>query len=454
MAMGKRKSEQAALWIPTTELPMSPGHPFYVRLNEILEAAGFDRFVEEQCRPFYAPVMGRPSLAPGRYFRLLLIGYFEGLDSERGIAWRAADSLAVRHFLGLGLDEAAPDHSTISRTRRLIDVEAHQAVFTWVQERLVEAHLLRGKTLAVDATTLEANAAMRSIVRRDTGESYQKFLTRLATASGLKTPSREALARLDRRRKKRTANAEWVNPSDPDAKVTQMKDGRTHLAHKVEHAVDLETGALVAVTLHGADVGDTTSLLATTLTAAEQLAAVQATVPTALVGDRGYHSNATLLTLRALGLRAYLAEPDRGRRCWAKEPEAQQPVYGNRRRVGGPRGRRLMRRRGEYVERTFAHVYGTGGLRRIHLRGHPNILKRLIVHAGAFNLGLLMRHAFGRGTPRGLQGRRPPWGLLWLTLYSLLAALRPTLTRPLGVPHSLARSGISSFSLAATGSPQ
>jgi transposase len=427
MAMGKRKSEQAPLWIATTELPVSPGHPFYQRLNEILDAAGFDRFVEEQCRPFYAPVMGRPSLAPGRYFRLLLIGYFEGLDSERGIAWRAADSLAVRQFLGLGLDEAAPDHSTISRTRRLIDLEAHQAVFTWVQERLVDAHLLRGKTLAVDATTLEANAAMRSIVRRDTGESYQKFLTRLATASGLKTPSREALARLDRRRKKRTSNAEWVNPSDPDAKVTQMKDGRTHLAHKVEHAVDLETGALVAVTLHGADVGDTTSVLATTLTAAEQLAAVQATVPTALVGDRGYHSNDTLLTLRRLGLRSYLAEPDRGRRCWTKEPDAQQPVYGNRRRVGGPRGKRWMRRRGEYVERTFAHVYDTGGLRRVHLRGHPNILKRLIVHAGAFNLGLLMRRVFGRGTPRGLQGRRQPSELLWPALSWLVATLQPTL---------------------------
>ena len=454
MAMGKRTSEQAPLWIPTTELPMSPGHPFYVRLNEILEAAGFDRFVEEQCRPFYAPVMGRPSLAPGRYFRLLLIGYFEGLDSERGIAWRAADSLAVRHFLGLGLDEAAPDHSTISRTRRLIDVEAHQAVFTWVQERLVEAHLLRGKTLAVDATTLEANAAMRSIVRRDTGESYQQFLTRLAKASGLKTPTRETLARLDRRRKKRTSNAEWVNPSDPDAKVTQLKDGRTHLAHKVEHAVDLETGALVAVTLHGADVGDTTSLLATTLTAAEQLAAVQARVPTALVGDRGYHCNDTLLTLQALGIRGYLAEPDRGRRCWAKEPEAQQPVYGNRRRVGGPHGKRLMRRRGEYVERTFAHVYDTGGLRRIYLRGHPNILKRLIVHAGAFNLGLLMRHVFGRGTPRGLQGRRLSWSCPWLTLYSLFAVLRTTRTSRLGLLRSLACSGISSLPLAATGLPQ
>jgi len=449
MAMGKRKSEQAPMWVAATELPISPGHPFYVRLNEILDAAGFDRFVEEQCRPFYAPVMGRPSLAPGRYFRLLLVGYFEGLDSERGIAWRAADSLAVRQFLGLGLDEAAPDHSTISRTRRLIDVEAHQAVFTWVQARLVKARLLRGKTLAVDATTLEANAAMRSIVRRDTGESYQQFLTRLATASGLKTPRREALARLDRRRKKRTSNAEWVNPSDPDAKVTQMKDGRTHLAHKVEHAVDLDTGALIAVTLHGADVGDTTSVLATTLTAAEQLAVVQASPPTALVGDRGYHSNDTLLTLQALGLRAYLVEPDRGRRCWRDAPEAQGPVYGNRRRVSGARGRRLMRRRGEYVERTFAHVYDTGGLRRLHLRGHPNILKRLIVHAGAFNLGLLMRHVIGRGTPRGLQGRRRPCFVLWLLLASLVAELRAALTSRIQLWQAQARVGHTYFPAAA-----
>src|SRR5256712_7845982 len=301
MAMGKRKSEQAPLWIPTTELPVSPGHPFYVRLNGFLDAAGFARFVERQCRPFSAPVMGRPSLAPGRYFRLLLVGYFEGLDSERGIAWRAADSLAVRTFLGLGLEDGAPDHSTISRTRRLIDVETHRAVFTWVQERLVEAGLLKGQTIAIDATTLEANAAMRSIVQRDTGESYQRFLTRLAAASGIKTPTRAALARLDRRRKKRTSNAEWVNPSDPDAKVAKMKDGRTHLAHKAEHAVDLETGALVAVTLHGADVGDATSLLATALAAGEQLEAAHAAVPTALVGDKGYHSNETLLAAGPAG---------------------------------------------------------------------------------------------------------------------------------------------------------
>ena len=421
MAMGKRKSQQAPIWIPTTDLPVAPGHPFYVRLNAILDDAGFDRFAEEQCQAFYAPVMGRPGLPPGRYFRLLLLGYFEGLDSERGIAWRAADSLAIRHFVGLGLDAAAPDHSTISRTRRLIDVETHRAVFTWVQERLAARGLLTGRTIAIDATTLEANAAMRSIVRRDTGERYQEFLTRLAAASGIKTPTREALARLDRRRKKRTSNKDWENPSDPDAKITKMKDGRTHLAHKAEHAVDLDSGALVAVTLHGADVGDTTSLVETAIVAAEQIEAAHAASATPaalteLVADKGYHSNQTMIDLDAVAVRSYIAEPERGRRNWTTTPEAQAPVYGNRRRVRGARGKRLLRCRGEYVERSFAHVYDTGGLRRTHLRGHQNILKRLLVHAGAFNLGLLMRQAFGRGTPRGLQGRRFGLGALEIAL--------------------------------------
>ena len=342
---------------------------------------------------------------------MLLLGYFEGLDSERGIAWRAADSLAVRRFVGLGLDVAAPDHSTISRTRRLIAVEAHRAVFTWVQARLVTAGLLTGRTVAIDATTLEANAAMRSIVRRDTGERYQEFLTRLAAASGLKTPTREALARLDRRRKKRTSNQDWQNPFDPDAEITKMKDGRTHLAHKAEHAVDLDSGALVAVTRQGANVGDTTSLVTTARVAAQQVEAahVASSTPAAvaeIVADKGYHSNQTMIDLATVAVRSYIAEPDRGRRHWTQTPAAQAPVYGNRRRIRGVRGTRLMRRRGEYVERSFAHVYDTGGLRRTHLRGHQNILKRLLVHAGAFNLGLLMRQAFGRGTPRGWQGRR------------------------------------------------
>ena len=419
MAMGKRKGEQAPMWVASADLPVSPGHPFYAKLNVILDEAGFDRFAEAECQQFYAPVMGRPSLPPGRYFRLLLVGYFEGLDSERGIAWRAADSLAVRSFVGLGLDTVAPDHSTISRTRRLIALETHRAVFTWVQERLAAAGLLKGRTVAIDATTLEANAAMRSIVRRDTGETYHEFLTRLATESGIKTPTREALARLDRRREKRTSNKDWKNPFDPDAKITKMKDGRTHLAHKAEHAIDLDSGAMVAVTLQGADVGDTTSLVETAIAAAEHVEAAHAASPTPaalteLIADKGYHSNQTMLDLHAVGVRSYIAEPDRGRRHWAKAPEAQRAVYGNRRRVRGVRGKQLLRRRGEYVERSFAHVYETGGMRRTHLRGHQNILKRLLIHASAFNLGILMRQVFGRGTPRGLQG--DPMDARWLEI--------------------------------------
>src|SRR6266481_915031 len=274
MAMGIRDGEQSPLWIVTADLPQSPGHPFYARLNVLLDAHDFDRFVEKQCRRFYPSAMGRPSLTPGRYFRLLLLGYFEGIDSERGIAWRATDSLAVRSFLGLGVHDAPPDHSTISRTRRLIDVETHRAVFTWVQERLVEAQLLKGKTIGIDATMLEANAAMRSIVRRDTAESYEEFLKGLAKASGIKTPTREALARLDRRRKKKASNDDWTSPSDPDAKITKMKDGRTHLAHKAEHAVDVDTGAIIAVTVQPADEGDTSTIGKTLEEAEEQLDAV------------------------------------------------------------------------------------------------------------------------------------------------------------------------------------
>jgi len=426
MAMGTRESEQSSLWVATSDLPTSPGHPFYARLNALLDTHHFDPFVEGLCAGFYAPVLGRPSLEPGRYFRLLLVGYFEGID------WRATDSLAIRSFLRLPVDEPPPDHSTISRTRRLIDLDTHRAVFTWVQQRLVESGLLKGRSIAIDATTLEANAAMRSIVRRDTGESYQAFLSGLAKASGIDTPTREDLARLDRKRKKKTSNKEWTNPHDPDAKVTKMKDGRTHLAHKAEHAVDLETGAIVAVTLQGADAGDTTTLVETATAAADHIEDAQADIaePQALeeiIADKGYHSNQTMVDLEAVGLRSYIAEPDRGRRDWSEEPEAQAPVYRNRRRIRGPRGRRLMRRRGETIERSFAHVYDTGGMRRTHLRGHPNILKRLLIHAGGFNLGLIMRQVFGVGTPRGLQGRLAAAMAVVVALWTLVEDLRITI---------------------------
>jgi transposase len=269
MAMGTRRKRrrQQVSGSPPGICQRRPRTRFYRRLNALLDEQQFDEFVEGACRSFYAETLGRPSLTPGMNFRLLLVGYFEGIDSERGIAWRAADSLAIRQFLHLALDEAAPDHSTMSRTRRLIDLETHRAVLTWIQQRLTAAGLLKGKTVAIDATTLEVNAAMRSIVRRDTGEDYQAFLTRLAKESGIETPTREDLARLDRKRKKKTSNKDWTNPHDPDAKVTKMKDGRTHLAHKAEHAVDVETGAISAVTLQGADQGDVTTIVETATTA-------------------------------------------------------------------------------------------------------------------------------------------------------------------------------------------
>ena len=274
MAMGTRKhrQRQEQLWITHAELATGPGHPFYTRLNELLDQEKFDEFAEAKCAQFYANKNGRPSLPPGTYFRLLLIGYFEGIDSERGIAWRAADSLGLRQFLRIGLDEDTPDHSTISRTRRLMDVETHRNVFLWVWGVLADRGLLKGKTVGVDATTLEANAAMRSIVRRDSGASYEEFLTELAKQSGIETPSREDLARVDRKRKKKTSNEDWMSPSDPDARIAKMKDGTTHLAHKAEHAVDMETGAVIAVTLQAADQGDTTTIKETLAETAETVA--------------------------------------------------------------------------------------------------------------------------------------------------------------------------------------
>jgi transposase len=320
MAMGKQKrhAKQRSMWVATQDLQRSAAHPFDTRLNQILDEHAFDGYVEGVCERFYADE-GRPGLPPGRYFRLLLIGYFEGLDAERAIAWRAADSFALREFLSLVLPEAPPDHSTISRTRRLIDLETHAAVFTWILQRLADAGLVKGKTVGIDATTLEANAALRSIVRRDTGERYQDFLTKLAQASGIETPTRADLARIDRQRKRKGSNDDWTHPHDPDAKITKTKDGQTHLAHKAEHAVDLETGAIVGETVQAERDG------------IEEV-----------VGDKGYHSNQSVVDLEAVGVRSYIAEPDRGRRNWTKNP-ARDAVYRNRRRIRGPRGHRLLR---------------------------------------------------------------------------------------------------------------
>ena len=473
MAMGKKKRrQQEDLWVATSELPRTAGHPFYERLNGLFNEHGFDDFVEGLCAKFYADKMGRPSLAPGVYFRLLLVGYFEGIGSERGIAWRASDSLGLREFLGLKVSESPSDHSTISRTRRLIDVATHEAVFDWVLKRIGASGLLRGKTIGIDATTLEANAALRSIVRRDSEQGYEEFLMELAKASGIETPRREDLAKLDRKRTGKGSNRVWKHPHDADARITRMKDGRTHLAHKAEHAVDLETGAIVSVTVQGADRGDTQTMVKTLTEAAEK---VEQALPEGrgieeVVADKGYHSTQRmvdldavglrsyvseprrgkrrwrgdrqgqeavyanrrrirgergqrLLDLDAVGLRSYVSEPRRGKRRWRGDRQGQEAVYANRRRIRGERGQRLLRQRGERLERPCAHLYGSGGMRRLHVRGHENVLKRLLIQVSAFNLGMLMRQSLGVGTPRGLQGRICALMLLILSLFKRLKGL-------------------------------
>jgi transposase len=432
MAMGKSGDEQEDLFVTHSSV-RSEGHPFYEALNKVLRAQGFDGYVEQLCEKFYAK-NGRPSIPPGLYFRCLLIGFFEGIDSERGIAWRVADSMSLRHFLGLPLAKNPSDHSTLSRTRRLINVEAHQHVFAWVLGVLAKAGLVNGKTIGVDATTLEANAALRSIVRREDGQSYEDYLIGLAKASGIETPTRQDLARLDRKRPKKGSNDDWRSPSDPDAQIMKMKDGRTHLAHKQEQAVDMETGAVLAVTIAGGAEGDTTTLGDTLEEADENLEEVRrdadektskriAPQIRELVADKGYHSNAVMTALEELEIRSYISEPDRGRRNWKEKHAERDAVYRNRRRIAGERGKALLRKRGELLERPWAHALETGGMRRTYLRRHNNILKRVLVHVAGVNLSLLMRTLFGVGKPRCLQGKPDLLAALLAALIALWTAL-------------------------------
>ena len=443
MGTRKKRERQEPLWYGS-ELPEAPGHPFYSRLNEILDKAGFDQFCEEACAGFYHAKLGRPSLAPGMYFRVMTVGFFEGLDSERGIAWRLADSLTLRQFLCIGLDENTPDHVTISRTRRLIDGETHRRIFAWVLEQLAQNGLVKGKTIGVDSTTLEANAAMKSIVRRDTGENYNEYLKRLAEAEGVDAADAAVLRRMDRKRKKKTSNEDWESPSDGEAEIAKLKDGRTALAYKAENAVDMETGAIVAVTTHGGAAADTTTVKATVIEAGVAVAelvtaeppegkyAVQSGGVEEVVADKGYHSNEVAVSLSELGVRTYIAEPDRGTRDWDGKQAERKAVYGNRRRIRGKRGKRMQRQRGEKIERNFAHQFDTGGMDRLYVRGIGNVHKKLLIQAAACNLALLMRSMYGAGKPRAAHDRAAEAIFAILALIKALSSISDPGVRSLG----------------------
>jgi transposase len=417
--MGRWQAEhQPDLWVPTTDLPRSPGHIFYDTLNGLLAEAGFDRYVEDLCRPYYAAGTGRESIPPGVYFRMLFVGYFEGLDSQRAIAWRCADSLSLRAFLGVPLTEVTPDHSSLTRIRQRLPVDVHERVFIHVLTIAQQKKLLRGKTVAVDATTLEANAAMKAITRKDTGEDWKAYVKRLMAEDGIQDPTDEEVRRFDKARKKKVSNTEWQSPADPDSRIAKMKDGRTHLAYKAEHVVDLDTEFVLAAPVHTADQPDPATLVGSLLRAQINLvlAGSDQEIEEA-VADKGYHKAETLADCERLNTRTYIPEPKRQKRTWAGKPAPWRKAFrANRRRVRGGRSKRLQKRRSEYAERSFAHVCETGGARRTWLRGLPDVTKRYVVQVAAHNLGLVMRKVFGVGKPRALQGAGG-WlvgALLWL----------------------------------------
>jgi transposase len=437
MALGKRRDEQQEMWVATTSLPKSQGHVFYRKLNQLLAEVNFDRTVEEMCGPYYHGYLGRPSIPPGVYFRLLLVGYFEGIGSQRGIAWRCGDSLSLREFLGIPLTEETPDHSSLTRVRDRLPLEVHTAVFQWVLKLAAEKGLIKGKTVAIDSTTLEANAAMKSIVRRDTGEDWNEYLRRLLQErEGVEDPTNEELRRFDRQRKdKRVSNEEWMSPTDQDSRIGKMKDGRTHLMYKAEHVVDLDTEVVLAAPIYHGDVGDPDTMVDSTMDAQTNLSEANIDVEIEeAAADKGYHATDTLELADWLHIRTYVPEPNRkGNRNWQDVPEEKRrAVINNRRRTRGARSKRLQRLRSERVERSFAHVCDTGGARRSWLCGIEKVQKRYLIAAVARNLGLIMRKVFGIGTPRGLQAEG---GLVSSVCFAWLH-VRHALRRWSLAPHS------------------
>ena len=405
MTLGRRRDQfQQELMVPTSSLPRSPGHPFYMALNKVLAEAKFDAYVEELCAPLYQQG-GRPSIPPGVFFRMLFVGYFEGIDSQRGIAWRCSDSLSLRSFLGLAPTDATPDHSSLTVIRQRLPKELIEQVFAFVLKVAFEKKQLRGKAIGVDATTLEANAAMKSIARRDGGATWKAYVTQLAKEAGIAEPTDEQVRTFDRQRKgKKTSNDDWQSPSDPDARITKMKDGTTALAYKAEHAVDLETEIVVAADVKPADAPDGETVKETVVDAQGNLndATTHECRIAQVVADKGYHKTETLAWLEERDVRSYIpARRDRRRRNWKKKPAAwKEAVYENRRRVGREQGKALQRRRAEVVERSFAHICATGGARRTWIRGLVEVGKRYLVNVMAHNLGVILRKLIGVGKPR------------------------------------------------------
>jgi transposase len=441
VSLGKRESEeQGEFWLPTDSLARGPGHVFYDKLNRLLSDQGFDLFVEQLCQPHYGKG-GRPSIPPGVYFRMLMIGYLEGIDSQRGIAWRCEDSLALRRFLGISLSEETPDHSSLTRIRDRLPLSVHEEVFRYILFVIEEHGLLKAQTVGVDSTFLEANAAMKTIVRKETGEDWKAYLKRLMREEGLlkdedDDPTDEELRRFDQQRakqgKKKVSNDEWISGTDPSSRIVKMKDGRTHLGYKAEHVIDLDSEVILSATVYSGTDGDAQTLLASVVTAQTHLDQCGCDLQIEQVAaDKGYHANETLAGCVDVDLRTYIPEPNsRYSRRWTDKPaEYQRAVVNNRRRMSRTKGMGLQRQRSEKVERSFAHVCETGGSRRTWLAGLDKINKRYLIIAAARNLGRLMLSLFGMGKPRTLQAAGDGFSFVISPLHAVPALMWRALKR-------------------------
>ncbi|HMY18849.1 MAG TPA: transposase [Polyangium sp.] len=471
MSMGHKQDKQAPLWVATPMLPKSPGHRFYEKLNELLREHDFDRAMEAACSSYFKAdkTRGRRSIPPGVYFRMLLVGYFEGIESERGLEWRCSDSLSLREFLGLMPEETVPDHSTLSRMRKRFGTEVYDTLFKFVLGLVAQSGLLEGKVVGVDSTYLRADASMKAITRRDSGEVYSDYIKRLAKESGIENPTIVDARRLDRKRKgKKTSNADWKSKTDSDARIMKIKDGRTRLAYKSEHVVDMNTGVVVAADIYPADQADPATMKQSLLAARTNVEhakaeaenrshddddsgpnadsnendvtksagraanvgnSTKAAVLIEVVADKGYHKAELLLQLKKSGYRTYVPERDNCIRKWTdKSREMQLAFYANRARVKGRKSKALQRKRGELIERTFAHACETGALRRVRLRGRENVKKRYLAHIAALNLAIVLRKAFGAGTPRGAASVRKG---LFVCILVMWAAITTMLGRAL-----------------------
>ena len=419
MALGRRGTgTQRTLWVATSQIAQTPGHVFYRRLNRLLSEAGFDAFVEELCEPYYAAA-GRPGIPPGTYIRMLFVGYFEGIDSQRGIVWRCGDSLSLRDFLGIQLTNSVPDHSSLTRIRDRLPVGVVQQVFAFVLKMAAEKKLISGTQVGVDATLLEANAAMKSIVRRDTDEDWKQYVVRLMKEDGViddeDEPTDAEVRKYDRKRKgKKVSNQDWKSPTDAQARIVKMKDGRTHLGYKAEHTVDLESEIILSATVQTGTEPDSQTLLPAVIDAQANLirSGSEAEIQE-VAADKGYHANEQITKCERFGLRTYIPEPDSPHhRKWSdKSAETKRAVLNNRRRTQRSKSKCLQKQRSEKVERSFAHVCETGGARRTWLRGLEKITKRYSLVVAAHNLGIMLRTLFGSGKPRQFASTGPAFSM-------------------------------------------